>query len=215
MRTLFLILISFVFGEGKNFDSQLIAYLDKKLSNYTKYEFQIMQSFKKFAKIEINTEKKFKIVKNYGYLPVTLYDKDNNASSSLLTIKLKLFKNVLVALQAINRNEELMNSMFTEKNIDISLLTGKPIDPAENILDHRSRMFMKEGDILQKEMIEPVPLVFKGDNIVLHAGKNGVDITVDCIARQEGRIGDVISIQSVNKLYKAKIIDKYNLMLVE
>ncbi len=215
MKTLFLILISFLLGEGKNFDLQLKAYLDNKLSGYTKYEFQIMQSLEKFARIEINTEKKLKIVKNYGYLPVTLYDKDNNASSSLLTIKLKLFKNVLVASQAINRSEELMDSMFTEKNIDISLLTGKPIDPAEDILDHRSRVFIKEGDILRKEMIEPIPVVNKGDSIVLHAGKNGVDVTVDCIARQEGCIGDVISVQSVNKLYKAKIIDKYNLMLVE
>jgi flagella basal body P-ring formation protein FlgA len=215
MKILFLILIGFVFGDGNNFDSAVKIYLDNKLSDYTKYEFQILQPLEKFSRIEINTGKKFKIVKNYGYLPVVVYDNENKASSSLLTIKLKLFKNVLVASQVVNRRENLTNGMFTEKIADVSLLTGKPVSLYENILEHRSKVLIKEGDILLNEMIEPVPVVNKGDSVILHAGKNGIDVTVDCLARQEGCAGDVISVQSVNKLYKAKIIDKYNLMLVE
>ena len=42
-------------------------------------------------------------------------------------------------------------------------------------------------------MIEPVPIVSKGDKIILHTGRTGVDISIDVIARQDGCAGDVIT----------------------
>ena len=65
-------------------------------------------------------------------------------------------------------------------------------------------------------MIEPVPIVSKGDKIILHTGRTGVDISIDVIARQDGCAGDVISVYANgSKLYKGKIVDKNNLTLVE
>jgi flagella basal body P-ring formation protein FlgA len=75
---------------------------------------------------------------------------------------------------------------------------------------------IRAGTILSEEIIEPIPAVNKGDKVVLHTGGLGVDVSIDVTARQDGSVGDVISVYSNgNKFYKGKIVDKSNLTLVE
>jgi flagella basal body P-ring formation protein FlgA len=76
-------------------------------------------------------------------------------------------------------------------------------------------VMIKSGTILTSDMIEEIPIVNKGNKVIVHAGKNGVDIAVDALTRQDGCAGDIISVQASNKIFKAKVIDKFNLTLVE
>ena len=216
MLGLLSILFGFLIAQDKNFDAHLKNYLDEKLNNYVKYEYQIVQMPKNYSRIEINTEKKSRLTKNYFYLPVKIYDSKNSLSGALITIRVKLYKNVLVASNEIRRNDNLSPNLFDVKIEDVSMYRGKTIDVEENLANFRTKVLVKAGTILSKEMIEPIPIISKGDKIILHTGGTGVDVSIDVIARQDGCAGDVISVYANgSKLYKAKIIDKSNLTLVE
>jgi flagella basal body P-ring formation protein FlgA len=210
------ILIGLVFGQGQNFNVLLKKYLDEKLNSYAKYEYQIIQAPKNYSRIEISDDRKPRLDKNYFYLPVKIYDHKNLASISLLTIRVKLYKNVFFASREIRRNENLLPNMFEVKMADVSLYGDNVINVTENLSNYRSKVLVKTGSILSEEMIERIPAVNRGDKIILHTGGLGVDVSIDVIARQDGSVGDVISVYSNgNKLYKGKIVDKSNLTLVE
>lgn len=210
------ILFTLIIGQNNYFDVQLKKYLDENLKSFVKYEYQIEKMPKSFTKIEINYEKTFRLSNSYGYVPVKIFDKNNQVNQTILMIKFILFKNVFVTSKNIIKGQDISRDMFISKLEDISGLRINPLEETKDISGYRSRMYIKEGTILSEELIEPIPIVNNGDKVILHAGRYGVDISMEVIARQEGCIGDVISVSNmVSKLYKAKIVDKFNLILVE
>lgn len=214
MKVFFFILIGFLSIHAQQFENELKSYLKSKLGAYEKFEYQVVQTPRGFKKMEINSEKVFRLVKNYAYVPVKLYDEKNNQSYALLTVRVKLFKTVFVSIQKINSAENLFPTMFERKLEDVATLDGNLVDEKDLSL-YRSKVLIKEGAVLSREQIELIPLVNKGEKVIVHAGKNGVDITLDAVTRQDGCTGDVISVQANSKVFKAKVIDKYNLILVE
>jgi flagella basal body P-ring formation protein FlgA len=65
---------------------------------------------------------------------------------------------------------------------------------------------VKEGTVLFENMIESLPVVYRGDKLTLHTGNGSVNVSIEVTARQDGGIGEIISIVTDdNKLYKGKI----------
>ena len=211
------ILLSFIAGHDSSFDVQLKKYMDEKFSGYLKYEYQVSGMPQNCSKLEIDEEKNASISKNYLYVPVKVYDDKKIVSNSVLTLKVKLFKNVFVAGQEIRRGENLEQNYFQVKEADVALLGDRVFENEIGLVNYRTKVLIKEGSVLTEDMIELIPIVKIGDNLILHTSSGaGVDISQEVIARQDGNVGDVISVHSkINKLYKAKIIDKKNLILVE
>ncbi|MDH7604767.1 MAG: flagellar basal body P-ring formation chaperone FlgA [Melioribacter sp.] len=211
-----LILLQIFVNSDKVFESQLKNYLDEKFASYVKYEYQISELPKNYFKIELDYDREFRLNKNYAFVPVKIYDRKNRASLSIVTLKIKLYQYVLVALKDISRNELLSENQFTKKLIDVTNIRGKIVQRIDFSEVFRSKAIIKNGSVLIEELIEPVPDVFYNEKLILHAGRNGVDISTEVTAKEEGRIGDVIRVvTSDNKLFKAKIIDKYNVSLIE
>lgn len=216
MFGILLILFQLNLGSDKAFESQLKNYLDRKLAEYERYEYEITELPKNYFKIELDDERELKLNKNYAIVPVRVYDKNNRSSRSLITLKVKLFKKVLVAAQDIEREQPLSDFQFVEKLYDITLIRGNPVLNSESLIGKRSKVKIKNGSILIDEMTESIPDVFLNERLILHAGSNGVDISTEVTAREEGKIGDIIRVvTNDNKIFKAKIIDKFNVSLIE
>ncbi len=216
MISILFIFTQVLFNENKAIESQLKSFLDKRLSNFVRYEFEIADLPKNYNKLELDNDREFKINKNYAFVPVIVYDKRKNISLSVITLKIKLYQKVLIALKDINRNELLSNYLFEEKIVNISNLRGNPVTNIDFDQGYRAKSSIKIGSVLIEEYIEKNPDVFFNDKLILHAGGNGVDISTEVIAKEEGRIGEIIRvITSDNKIFKARIIDKYNVSLIE
>ncbi|MFA7227820.1 MAG: flagellar basal body P-ring formation chaperone FlgA [Melioribacteraceae bacterium] len=216
MLGLLTILFAFFAGPDKNFDARLEIYLNQKFEGYAKYEYQIVQLPVKYSKIEINEEKKSRLTKNYLYLPVKIYDSGSAPSNSILTIRVRLFKNVFASSKEIRRNEIIRTDNIEIKLAEVSMYEGRTLSEAEDLTNYRSRTLIKPGTIITPDMIEPLPAVFKGDKLKLHTGNTGVDVSVEVVARQDGSVGEIISVYSGgNKLYKGRVVDKNTITLVE
>lgn len=208
------ILLALVFGSN-SFENELKSYLNQKLSPYEKFEYEIVKLPNNSSKILIDKTKDFRLSKNYGYVPVKIFRSKNECQSSVLTIKLKLYKKVFVTKSIIKKDDEINSNKVEEKLYDVSLLNGKPLNTAENISEYKARTNLKDNLILLEEHVKKIPLIAQGEKVFVHAGNNGVDITLEAITRQAGYLGEIISVQAFNKIYKAKVLDKYNLALVE
>jgi len=216
MITLILIALQFYLGIGNSFEQELKNYLDKVLKAYDKYEYSIESIKGSYSKIEIDNQREFRLNRNFGVVPINLIDRNNRSSSSFISVKLKLYKKVLVAVQDINRDELISQFQFTEEIREITSLKGIPFYDGEVVDQLKSKTRINAGSVLLKEQTENIPDVENNDRLTLHVGRNGVDITTDVTAREKGSIGDIIRVvNGENKIFRARIIDKFNVLLIE
>lgn len=215
MLSVLLIILNLFSGTTQS-ESNLQKYLSKLFSNYDKFEYQTDFKSNSFTQYIIDNERESRLNKNILLVPVKLYDRKNNVSNSFITLKVKLYKAVMVANHDIQRNEMLSSYQFRRELVDVTLIKGLPVTEDEYLIASRSKVKIKENAVLVKEMLETVPDVAINERLILHAGKNGVDVTLDVTARENGSIGDLIRVIADNKkIFTAKIIDKYNVLLIE
>ena len=107
------ILLALIIEQGNYFDLQLKKYLDKNLKSFIKYEYQVVKMPKSYTKIEINSEKTFRLNKNYGYVPVEIF-KNNSVSQTFLVVKLRLYQNIFF-LQKISVKAKILQAICSSK----------------------------------------------------------------------------------------------------
>lgn len=215
MLSVLLIILNLFSGIVQS-DSDLQKYLTKLFSNYEKFEYQVDYKTNDFSKIVVDDERESRLNKNILHVPVKIYDRKNNVSNSFISIKVRLFKKVLVASQDIEKDEMLSSYQFRRDLRDVTMTQGFPVTEDESIIASRSKVKIREGSVLVKEMMEVIPDVMTNERLILNTGKNGVNITIEVTAREKGNIGDVIRVIADNKkIFTAKIIDKYNVLLIE
>ena len=214
---LFNLIISFtlIFG-GSSLHKKIDNYLKNHLSEFEKYEFKIKSNPGKnsSAKIKINREKEVKIKGKYCYVPVII-NKGRRTFNSLITLELKLYDKVLIARRDLSRGENLSRADFYLVTKEISGLRTEPINKTTPLEFFRVRRTIKSGEVLVANKIEGIPAVKKGDKITANLVSGSILITLDAVANQDGLIGQKIRIKADKKIYKAKVIDKFNVKIAE
>lgn len=211
-----LIIILNLFTGNSGFESELQKYLIKNYSSYEKIEFQITDNLSAVSKIVIDEEREPRLNKNTLLVPVKLISRNKSESKSFITLKVKLYKTVFVARQDIQKDELISNDQFRKELKEVSQLNGTFYNDNDFPVATKSKVKIKEGNILLNEMIEKNPDVLPNERLILHAGRNGVDITTEVVSREKGNIGDIIRVVAdQKKIFSAKIIDKYNVLLIE
>lgn len=200
------------FQSGK----EIRNYLEKIFPDCERIDYLIDDKTAGSQKYLIDEEREARLNRNLLLVPVKIVDRKRNASNSFITLRVKLYKTVLVANQDINRDEMLSSFQFRKELKDVALLNGTPVSETDQLTGSRSRTRLKNGTVLVKEMMETIPDILPEDRLLLHAGRNGVDITTEVTSREKGNIGDVIRVISEQKkIFTARIIDKYNVLLIE
>jgi flagella basal body P-ring formation protein FlgA len=211
-----LIIILNLFTGNSGFETELQKYIYKYFASYEKIEFQVTDNISVASKIIIDEEREPRLNKNTLLIPVKLISRNKSESKSFITLKVKFYKTVLVANQDIQKDELISNNQFRRELKEVSQLNGTLFNEDDFPVATKSRVRIREGNILLNEMIEKNPDVLPNERLILHAGRNGVDITTEVVSREKGNIGDIIRVVSdQKKIFSAKIIDKYNVLLIE
>jgi len=215
VKSILLILFSFLFVSQNTIENELRDYLLKRFNDCEKLEYEIASNMKLSSIEGIDYSREYSVNKNIVTIPVLL-KKNQSTTSSYLSIKIKLYKTVLVAAENIDRNEILFSNNFRKEVKDVSILNGTPVTELDNNSGLVSKLYIRQGSVLLREMTEGVPDIENNQRVTLHAGKNGVDISLEVTSREKGSIGDIIRVVTPeNKILRAKIIDKYNVVIEE
>ncbi|MCH7962688.1 MAG: flagellar basal body P-ring formation protein FlgA [Bacteroidetes bacterium] len=211
-----LLSILFLFNSsGSDIRDDLADYLSIHLKGYEKYEYEILKIPSNYSSIKILNGKDLKLSGNLAYVPVHIV-KNNRTAQSYITVKLKLYKNVLVTVRDIKRKEDLAKSDFETSLQNIAGKHAKPFTDIESISSYRSKKNLNEGEILTKNDVEKIPLIKVGDKIKASIVQGNVMIQFDAFSKQEGSAGDIINIVTAdNKRFKAKVIDINNVLINE
>ncbi len=189
------------------FNEQVLNYLQKEFPEYQRIEIQLQQNFSSDDKIEIDYTRNINLSKGVVFIPV-IATKGKKTSASVVSIKVQLFKKLLVANRDYEKKELLNISGFEEKVLDVTRLNGNPVSVDFAVLNFRAKTFIKKGEILFEEKIEKIPLISSGDKVSAEVRNGNVIVKTEAFARQQGGAGDTIEfVSSSNKIFKARIID--------
>ncbi len=125
MLSFLIVVFSFLALFGGGIKTEMDSYLKAKLSGYQSYKYEIMNQPKGYAKIEIAEDKEMNINGSIAYVPVRLTRNNNSIINSYISVRLKLYKNVIVASRDIEPKEKLSSKYFEIKPEEISEIRGK------------------------------------------------------------------------------------------
>ncbi len=216
MKALIIFILSVLINSSSSFKSELENYLNKNLSGYTDYKYEILQMPESYKKIELLKPDNFNLSGNMIYVPVRIVNKSGRIFRSILSVRLKLYRDVVVAVKQIHKKENLIASDFALKKKDITKISGTPLYSLKDISSFRSTVNIRPGDVIIKQIIQQIPVVNIGDRLHAEYTYGNVVVTMDVYARQEGVVGQVISVvTSDKKFFKAKIINSKNVIIIE
>ena len=196
------------------FEEQALKYLQKEYPEYQKIEMQLQNNFSSDEKIEIDYTRNINLSKGIAFIPV-IATKGKKTSASIVSVRVKLYKKLLVASKDFDKKESFTKNNFEQRVMDVTRLNGNPVKIDFAISDYRVKSFIKKGEILLEEKIEKIPLISSGDKVFAEVRNGNVVVTTEAFARQQGSIGDLIEfVSSNNKIFKARILD-VNKVVVE
>ena len=214
MLKAFVILLS-IFTADSSLEKQVENYLKNHLSDYVKYEYEILRVPKNYSSIQISESEQLRISGNKLYIPVNLETEFTSNISNQITLGVSLYKFALVANESIERYSELNETMFSFQLIDVCDYRDVPVTLID-IQYKRSKLYIHKGSPLLENMVEEKPVVYAGDVVWINSVAGNVNIKMQGNTRQDGRIGDVIRVKSRdNELFKAKVLDSNNVLVLE
>ena len=200
-------------NQGLNLD----AFLHDQLSDYSRIEYTIVSpSNIDLTKCKIDDSRDTKLAGKFAYLPIKETNSNGSSNNKLITVKLKLFKNVLVANRNLSKKEFLNKNDFRIAEKEVASLRSAPVNIAVHISDYRSKLRISEKTVLEGNMLEKIPDIKVGDRVEAMFINNSVNISFAVTARSEGVVGDIIKIKRDDKkIFKAKIINNNSVKIIE
>lgn len=209
---LFLIILLTLSISAQDFKSEVEKYLYQRLIGFDKIQYSILNDLKQnYYTIDYNRE--LKIKGNIAYLPIKFYDKVK-WTNSILTLRLKLYKQVPVASREIQRKENLDDNSFTFQSVEVSSLKSRIVELTDLQKSLRAKVIIKQGEIITQDLVEETPVVQSGSKVVAECIKGSVVVSTEAIARQDGKMNQIIDVvTSSNELLKAKVINSQKVLI--
>jgi flagella basal body P-ring formation protein FlgA len=154
-------------------------------------------------RLQVQITNRYPPLKQIG---VRLNDKNHSIP---VWFKVKAYQKVLVAKQDLSSRTLISHLDFELQDRDIAGLKGKPYQelPQELWLTKG----MKHQAILTEEEVSPRPQVLKGQSVHIKIISQGLSITTDAIAEQDGYLGQTIKMKNAqNKDYFTALITATN-----
>lgn len=215
-----ILLLLFSDDPQSDFRQHLESYLKKQLSSYAGFEYEIISKQPDFKKItaEIAEDVPILIKGDLAYVHIKL-DQYSRKTETILNLRLKLYKKILVCINEINKGAKLSPGDFHFVKLDAAQIKGTPLSSAEKMNEFKAKISLSPGTVLIKEIIEPIPVIYPGDKVEAVLEKGNVLLSCEAFSRQEGAKGDIIKIEiplnGSRKSFRAKIEDFNKVIIIE
>ncbi len=196
----------------QNIEDDIQKYLNAHFSEYDKVEYQSVSNMN-LNDIEIDFSRTLVHKSDFVFLPVML--KSNNRElNSVIRLKIKLFKNVFVAKKDIPFNSSISKDDFNYQLEEVNRLRGNLVNKELSFNNYKTKFSIKKGEVLVLENLYEIPAVKSGDKLQLEVLKGAVQIYYEGIARQNGKIGEIIDVLAANnEILKAKVISSQKVLV--
>ena len=148
-------------------------------------------------------------------IPVNIISENKVLKRVFISLKIRIFDTVFISKKPINQFQDFTYENVEKKRIEI---TGydEPVKKESDIIGKRANRYITEGKIITSNLIENVPIIKSGQQIHIISRVNSVVITALGIAKEDGRKGDIITVENTSSgaKLKAKVIDEENVEII-
>ncbi len=197
----------------------LDEYLKKELSEYSRFEYEAMALPSDIQKLDderiiYDNNRSMKLNGGFLYVPIELKKENGQLSKSTITLKVRLYKHVFVALNSIKRGDLINVAEFDYQEKEV---TGIRSSTDINFnKKYRARTNITESSILELGLIEENPIINIGSEVNAYKVVGNVMISFTAKARQDGKLGESIKVlREDNKVFKAEVLDSLNVKIIE
>ena len=206
-----------------NVKADVAKVLENKFSKMTDGEVRVKVVATQFSELQLPDGKvSYKVVSDCAkILPrdikkVDVYVNGKFVKNLNLPIETRVFKDVLVASDVINREQSITNECTMIKKVDVSHKMDYILDKRMLQKEMSAKKSFQKGEVLDKRFVKMRPDVQRNGDVRIFFVSNGaVMISIDGTALTDGMCGDYITVENKNykKVYNGKVIGENRVLV--
>lgn len=122
--------------------------------------------------------------------------------------EMKVVLTVVVAVASIERGQVIQSSSCDLRTIDVTQLGIIPYNALSQVEGKKALRLISEGQIINKQWIQEIPEIEKGDPVTIVVKKSTVRVTVSATAREPGNIGEKIWVENSESHKLVRVVVK-------
>ncbi len=132
-------------------------------------------------------------------------------------VDFRVFQNVCIASKKIKRHEEITAEMITLDKQEITRCKERLFFSPESLLGKRARRTISNGRCITLRMLEDIPMVTAGEPVNIICRRGTICVSVPGIAREQGAVGDEISVQNTEsrKMIKGVVLKDRSILVAD
>ncbi len=135
----------------------------------------------------------------------------NNVVTARLPVSclVRTFGTVLVASRHFDRHAPLEPAGLMSQRTETTRLPADIVPDTASLAGMWTKRIINPGTVICASLCETMPAVRQGDELTLLARRNGVKLTVQALAKQDGRPGAIILVQPIgaHERLRARVLD--------
>ncbi|MEE2833499.1 MAG: flagellar basal body P-ring formation chaperone FlgA [Candidatus Latescibacterota bacterium] len=135
---------------------------------------------------------------------------DGNLDRSLaVTVDCRYYRDVVVTTRAVRRGSPLESDAFVIEERDITSLKHGWFDALEDLADAQAGRPIGIGEIVSHRHVEPIPVVHRGDDIIMAVMTDNMSLLAAGEALQDGGVGERIRVRNLDskKVIYGRVVD--------
>jgi len=148
--------------------------------------------------------------KNRASVTLTVSVDGKAIKRMIVNYRISIIGDVLVASRNISRHDTISKSDVKVERKDILKSRSTAIRSLDQIEGLRATRYTRAGSVMTEGLVEPVPLVRKGQEIIITVKSAGVVVTSPGYAMEDGGKYDLITVRSnfSKEDFTAKVVDE-------
>jgi len=140
---------------------------------------------------------------------VNLYNDGRLIEKGQVRTRISYYDSVLVTTDKIRRQDEITSEQCRTEWREVTFLTDKPLSDVSRLSGLRAKRSIGKGQILTSGMVEAVPPVVYGQEVMITYATSLVEITVLGTALEKGYVGDIIKVKNnqSKKIIKGAVVE--------
>ncbi len=135
-----------------------------------------------------------------GYFPIKVLLQDGSGSIRTISTSIDVshFQNVLVAKKRVRSREQTSQLDFTIERVEVNKVIGNPVKDFAPLDGMQASKTISKGKILTEEMLEPIPVVRRGERVKILYKSNSLKVEAYGIARKDAIEGEMVEVKNTD-----------------
>jgi len=146
-----------------------------------------------------------------GYQNATVYyQQERQKKNAEIQFYIRVLKRLPVAANRILSGDLLSDDDLAYQWVDVSRMQILPVFSLERLRGQTSGRIIKKGSVFWEKDFEAVPLVEAGNPVKLLYRETGIEVQIQCVARESKAAGESIRLYSkeTGTIYIGKVINQ-------